>query len=332
MRRDGVRLLLRLAVAAVLMLLAFRLAIPADGRSVPEALGAAWLAPLPVAIGWFGVALACFGLSFAAVAKRFQVLLGGVGLAALFAPLLRAYVVANLLALVLPSALLSDVYRVVDARRDTGRGTEVVAAATAERLLSLAALGGVVLAAAPFAPLPDEIRGALLAALVLAGGLVCASLAALHPASNRLLRRLLPPLGRASHRLADHAGRALRAIDALSAQPGVLLRALGWSLVAQLLPVLAVASLARPLDAHVAEHWYAVIVPLVTLVTLVPVSIGGAGVREWLYIELFGALGMRAEVALSLSLSVFAVTLVWGFLGLALFAWGRRGSGGLVRP
>ena len=68
------------------------------------------------------------------------------------------------------------------------------------------------------------------------------------------------------------------------------------------------------------------IVPLVTLVTLIPVSIGGAGLREWLYVELFGALGMRAEVALSLSLSVFATTLVWGFVGLALFAWGRRGG------
>ena len=73
------------------------------------------------------------------------------------------------------------------------------------------------------------------------------------------------------------------------------------------------------------------IVPLVTLVTLVPVSIGGAGVREWLYVELFGSLGMRSEVALSLSLSVFAATLVWGFFGLALFAWGRRSQSGAVR-
>ena len=66
------------------------------------------------------------------------------------------------------------------------------------------------------------------------------------------------------------------------------------------------------------------ILPLVTLVTLIPVSIGGAGVREWLYVELFGSLGMRAEAALSLSLSVFAATLVWGVFGLALFAWGRQ--------
>ena len=92
--------------------------------------------------------------------------------------------------------------------------------------------------------------------------------------------------------------------------------------------MLAVICLSRPLDAHIADYWYAVIVPLVTLVTLIPVSIGGAGVREWLYVELFGSLGMRSEVALSLSLSVFATTLVWGFVGLALFALGRKNRTG----
>jgi hypothetical protein len=251
-------------------------------------------------------------------------LLGAAGLDSRFSPLLRAYVVANFLALVLPSALLSDVYRVVDARRDTGRSIEVIAVAAAERVLSLAALGAVVLAAAPFAPLPPEMHSRLLAALAIAGGLVVTSLAFLHPASNTILRRLAGQLSRISLSLAESASQALDATSALSRRPGALLRGFAWSVAAQLLPVLAVISLSRALDAHVADYWYAVIVPLVTLVTLIPVSIGGAGVREWLYVELFGSLGMRAEVALSLSLSVFAATLVWGFFGLALFAWGRR--------
>ena len=84
------------------------------------------------------------------------------------------------------------------------------------------------------------------------------------------------------------------------------------------------AVLAQPLDTDVAWFWYPAIVPFIILLTLIPVSIGGAGVREYLFIELFGSLGMRPEVALSLSLSVFAVTLTWGFVGVALFAWGRR--------
>lgn len=321
---DGVRLALRVAVAAVLLALAFRLAIPADGRSVWETLQSAWVAPPATALAWFLAAFACFGLSFAAVARRFQVLLGAAGLEAPFPPLMRAYVIANFLALVLPSALLSDVYRVVDARRDTGRSIEVIAVAAAERILSLAALGVVVLAAAPFAPLPEGMQPRLWLALAIAFGLIAVTLAFLHPATNRLLGRVVPPLRRLSQGLGESVERALEATAALAGQPKALLSGFFWSVAAQLLPVLAVICLSRPLDAHVADYWYAVIVPLVTLVTLIPVSIGGAGVREWLYVELFGALGMRAEVALSLSLSVFATTLVWGFVGLALFAWGRH--------
>jgi len=323
-RGTVARLLLRLGVAAALLVLAFRLAIPSGTHSIPEALASAWTTSLPVALAWFGVAMALFGLSFAAVARRFQGLLSAAQLDMRFLPVLRAYVVANFLNLVLPSALFSDVYRVVDATRDTGSSAKPLAVAAAERVLSLAALGCVVLAAAPFAPLADDLRARLFIALTASGILVVTSLAILHPRAHGPLRRLLSPLARLSHRLAAGIEDALAAAAELSQRPGALARGFGWSLVAQVLPVCAVAALAQPLDTHLGFHWYAVVIPLVGLVTLIPISVGGAGVREWLFVELFGALGMRSEVALALSLSVFAVTLAWGFLGLALFAWGRR--------
>ena len=81
---------------------------------------------------------------------------------------------------------------------------------------------------------------------------------------------------------------------------------------------------ARHSDTTVSWVWFALIVPVVTLLTLIPISLAGIGVREYLYIALFGAAGMRPEVALALSLLTFAVTLVWAAIGLALFAAGRR--------
>ncbi|MGI9592905.1 MAG: lysylphosphatidylglycerol synthase domain-containing protein, partial [Myxococcota bacterium] len=137
-------------------------------------------------------------------------------------------------------------------------------------------------------------------------------------------RRTLAPLRRVSQRLAEAAERALAAVAVLGGRRAALLQAFGLSVLAQALPVAAVAALARPLDSDVAWFWYAAIVPFITLLTLIPISIGGAGVREYLFVRLFEPLGMRPEVALSLSLSVFAVTLAWGVVGIALFAWGRR--------
>ncbi len=40
--------------------------------------------------------------------------------------------------------------------------------------------------------------------------------------------------------------------------------------------------------------------------------------------SLFGAVGMRPETALALSLSVLAAALLWALLGLVVFATGRR--------
>ena len=121
--------------------------------------------------------------------------------------------------------------------------------------------------------------------------------------------------------------RALDAVRSLAAKPAVVARAFGWSLVNQGLPVLALVVLAIPLDAWVPWYWFLVIVPFVTLVSLLPISIGGTGVREVLYVSLFGAVGMRADAALALSLSVLAAALVWGGVGLAVFAAGRRDDG-----
>jgi uncharacterized membrane protein YbhN (UPF0104 family) len=321
--RTILPLLLRLAVAVALLLAAVRLALPGEGESLVASLASAWIAPLPAALACFALAGAIFGASFAVVAWRFVVLLRAVGLRASWSATFRAYVIANFLNLVLPTAFLSDVYRVADARHEAGRVSEVLAMVALERVLSFAALGVVVLAAAPFVPF-GEARRALPILLLLAGGLLAASLAVLHPRLNALLRRLVAPLARLSARLAGAADRALAAVEVLGGRRGAVLQAFLLSVLAQALPVAAVAVLARPLDSELAWFWYAAIVPFITLLTLIPISIGGAGVREVLFVRLFEPLGMRPEVALSLSLSVFAVTLAWGVVGIALLAWGRR--------
>ena len=116
---------------------------------------------------------------------------------------------------------------------------------------------------------------------------------------------------------------ALAATGDVTSGRGVVARAFALSLVLQALPVLALWVLAAPLESGVELAWFAVIVPTVTLASLAPVTIGGAGVRELLYVTLFGAVGMPAASALALSLSVLAASLAWALVGLVLFAVGR---------
>ena len=101
-------------------------------------------------------------------------------------------------------------------------------------------------------------------------------------------------------------------------------RAFVLSLVNQGLPVAAVYCLAIPLASSTAWYWFAIIVPFVTLVSLVPISIGGTGVREYLYVTLFGTVGMASEVALALSLTLLGTAILWALVGFAIFSFDRR--------
>ena len=325
-KRPALRALglaLRAAVAVGALVLAFRLALPEGEESIVATLLAAWKVPFAEALAWFVLAWAILGVSLFVGAVRFRGLLRGAGLDMDLGTLFRAYLVASFFNLVLPGAMLGDVYRFFDARRDTGEGSRVLGLVVLERVLGLAALGAIALAVAPFVPSVQADLEVIVLLVVAGTGFVGVAVAVLLPSVNRILRGL-------ASRVSRRADRALAAVGDVASKPAVVARAFGWSLVNQGLPVLALAVLAVPLDAMVGWQWFAVIVPFVTLVSLLPISIGGTGVREVLYVSLFGAVGMPAEAALTLSLSVLAAALVWGLVGLGLFAAGRRDEPGIA--
>jgi hypothetical protein len=325
-RRGGSALpglALRGALGVLLLALAFRLALGGEAGGLARLAGAFVVTPGET-LAWLGLACALLGGSFAAGAARFSTLLRSAGIAASFGSLLRGYLVAGFFNLVLPGAILGDAWRVWDVRAGTGRGSEALAIVALERLVSLVALALLALAAVPFLPLAAElgwVRGALAGS---AGACFAASAFALHPAGIALARSALARARWIGPRVAGALGRALEALAGLAARPAELAAAFAWSAVAQGLTVLAVFCLGMPLGSPVPFPWYAAIVPSVALLATLPLSIGGAGVREVLYVACFGAVGMRPEAALGLSLAVFAVSLVWGGVGLALFLAGRR--------
>lgn len=321
--RSGALFALRLAIAVGLLAVVFRVALPdaAPGEAWYTPLARAWIAPpLP----WLLTAAAAFGLSYLLGALRFQWLLQAAELPARYAVLLRAYLIGNFFNLVLPGLILGDVYRFADARRDAGSGSAVLGLIVLERLLGFSALGIMALIAAPL--LPTDTASATLRASVAVLGIIISAVPflALTEGGRALFAEIARVLGRVWPRAGEASTGALDAAARAASERGLLVRTFALSLANQWLPVGAVVALAAPLDHTVAWYWFAAIVPFVTLASLLPISIGGTGVREALFVALFGAVGMRAEVALALSLATLGVALVWGLFGLALFAAGRR--------
>ncbi len=63
--------------------------------------------------------------------------------------------------------------------------------------------------------------------------------------------------------------------------------------------------------------------PLVWFVTLIPISLGGVGVREAGFVVIFGQAGVSQEVAVLLGLGTYAGTVITGVVGAVCFAWDR---------
>jgi len=89
-----------------------------------------------------------------------------------------------------------------------------------------------------------------------------------------------------------------------------------YSLIIQMLSFIAVFVLARDLALQIDFVTIMLNLPVIVLITLLPISVSGIGVRESAFIWLFGLAGVAAEKAMALSLLWFLSTVVAGVWGL----------------
>ncbi len=83
--------------------------------------------------------------------------------------------------------------------------------------------------------------------------------------------------------------------------------------------------LARSLNIHISFFDISLIIALVWLITAIPISISGVGVRELSMIYLFSIYGVEAEPATALSVYIYMVTVIMGFIGLLFIANWKKG-------
>jgi hypothetical protein len=158
---------------------------------------------------------------------------------------------------------------------------------------------------------------------------LCGSLLLLHP---RVLPRLLGWLSeRRGGRLGVPVDLLIESFAALG-RPG----ALRWQIISasfgvQLMGIAFYYCLGRSLSLALSLGHYFVLAPLVALLTMIPISLNGIGVREGSLIVLTAALGasVEADQAVALGLLSSIVVLAVSLLGAIVYVGGRRGKGTL---
>jgi hypothetical protein len=267
-----------------------------------------------LSVPWFLLAFAINLVAVLVMTERWRVLL--VARARRepgFGWLLETTLVSLLLGQVLPTAVGGDAVKAIDLSRRTGARAESVSSVVVDKILGLGAL--VLLAAAGAAAGGAGFGGTTVLAVEMGVGLVSAgSLAVLFSVRARRWLRPLRPVARKLR--IEHAMRALYdALHAYREHPGALAWVFVLAIAAQLLRVITVAVLVHGMHLHVGFGTLLLLCPVLFLVTIVPVSLNGIGLREATFVVVLRGADVGREDAFALGLAFFAVGVLTGALG-----------------
>ncbi len=104
-------------------------------------------------------------------------------------------------------------------------------------------------------------------------------------------------------------------------QPRVLITTTGLSFLVQVANVVLVWWIGLGLGMDVPFAYYWILVPMVTLLTILPLSLNGMGVREGGTVLFLSPLGVPQETALTLAFLWFAVFGIASLMGGAVYLW-----------
>ncbi|HEY5014740.1 MAG TPA: lysylphosphatidylglycerol synthase transmembrane domain-containing protein [Acidimicrobiia bacterium] len=239
-----------------------------------------------------------------------------VGLGTLTAYTLAGQFVGN----VLPSTIGGDVVRISRLGAVIDSNETAFASVAIERLTGFVALPALVVLGFALRPSLLDADHSLVALVIAA--LTIAALAAILTAAAH------PKL---AGRFADHQswtrfiGAVHIGVDRLRRQPREALGVVGTALAYQASVVGAVLCIVRTLELPVPTAAVIAFVPAVAMAQVVPISIGGLGVREgMLVLFLHSSFGVRNAQAIAVGLLWYACVLVVSMLGAPAFAVGKR--------
>lgn len=223
--------------------------------------------------------------------------------------------------LMLPTAIGGDMIRGYRVFQMTRRDEASLASILVERLSGFVAL--VIIACIATIPAYTYLNDPVVVWLVVmaATGVIGIVAGLLSDRLQALFFRLLHGVGLG--RFHDGVHRLYEAVQQYWTHRRTLLLALGLSLILQSLVITIFYLISLALNLSVPLRYFFLFFPLICVISMLPISIAGLGLREGSAVYFFSKVGLDSASALSLSLLWFAVTALCGGLGGIAFLVGH---------
>ncbi len=144
---------------------------------------------------------------------------------------------------------------------------------------------------------------------LLVGGMICGTI---------VVAALLPKFARgkwAKHRIMTSASKIGNALQASAKRPRALFLAILIGASFWLIGGLNYYAFGLALGIHIHLYFYFVAIPFISLVTFLPISINGFGIREGAFVFIFSVAHVATTSALLLALFMDAQILLFGIVG-----------------
>ena len=248
---------------------------------------------------------------------RWQMLLKAVEINIPLKKLISSFSGGIFFSIFLPSTIGGDLVRTADLAAHTNKAKQVIATVFLDRLSGYIGLVFVVLPAVLFGS--DLIRDKVIfSSVVMIVSVLVAVLLLLFNNSiySRITKFLsLPGAGKTREMIKDMH----REIHVFRNHKKMIISNLVLSFVIQLIYPVSVYLIGISLGIKINFIYFFIFLPIISAITLLPIAIGGLGLREGLYVVYFAKAGVIKQLALAMSLLSFSFVVIFGAIGGVIY-------------
>ncbi len=253
-------------------------------------------------------------------AYKWQLLLTARGWIVSIYVLTKYYFVGLFMNNFLPSSIGGDLMRIYQVGKRIGNSDEAAASVIVERVLATI---GLVLPAT-VALIPNRVLIGKVLYPIIYFFILCLLLTYV-VANPALLRPLTRIPGKWWQKIVIRLREINKVIQSYRSKPAAILKVIVYSVLFQMMVVAINYCLLRAMGINHVSLWQCTLmVPVISAVSMIPISINGLGVREGAYVLLFGRLGLSSIQAVTLSLLFFVIVTIVSLFGGILFVVERE--------